>query len=313
MISIRELSKRYGDVLAVDRISLEIPEGQVMGLLGPNGAGKSTTLRVLTGYLQPTEGTIFVDGQDVRTQAEEAKSIIGYLPESSPLYPDMLVYDYLDYIAGVRSIPRDMKQARIRELAGLCGIRSVMHKDIASLSKGYRQRVGLALAMMSDPKILVLDEPTSGLDPNQIREIRSIIKEIGRQKTVIFSTHILSEAEATCDRVVIINKGQVAADGTMAELAAGAGESNKLRLSLQGAAEKEAVALLKKVEGVRAVDSLASKDHLDLSLAGAGDLRAAVYQAVKKTDWMLLDFHQEQQSLEDIFKELTLGGESDEA
>jgi len=313
MISIRELSKRYGEVLAVDRISLEIPEGQVMGLLGPNGAGKSTTLRVLTGYLQPTEGTIFVDGQDVRTHAEEAKSIIGYLPESSPLYPDMLVFDYLDYIAGVRNIDKDKKYARIRELADLCGIRSVMHKDIASLSKGYRQRVGLALAMMSDPKILVLDEPTSGLDPNQIREIRSIIKEIGRQKTVIFSTHILSEAEATCDRVVIINQGQVAADGTMAELSAGAGDSNTLHISLQGAAEKEAVNLLKKVEGVRSVDSLASKDHLDLSLTGSGDLRAPVYQAVKKTDWMLLDFHQEQQSLEDIFKELTVGGDKDEA
>ncbi|MDA3852090.1 MAG: ATP-binding cassette domain-containing protein [Spirochaetaceae bacterium] len=313
MISIKELSKNYGDVQAVDKITLEIPEGQIMGLLGPNGAGKSTTLRVLTGYLQPSAGTIVVDGHDVRSKSLEARTIIGYLPESSPLYPDMIVYDYLDYIASVRNISKDSRLARLKELAQLCGIKTVMHKNIASLSKGFRQRVGLALAMMSDPKILVLDEPTSGLDPNQIREIRSIIKEIGKEKTVIFSTHILSEAEATCDRVVIINQGSVVADGSMEELSAGAKQVGNLQLTLKGASEKDAVDSLSSLAPVESVECSSRGSELDLKLFGAGDLRETVYQSIKKSPWTLLDFRQEQQSLEDIFKELTLGGKSDEA
>jgi len=307
MISIRELSKSYDDLLAVDRISLEIPEGQVMGLLGPNGAGKSTTLRILTGYLQPSEGTIFVDGKDVRTHAEEAKSIIGYLPESSPLYPDMLVFDYLVYIAEVRSIPRDKQMDRIRELADLCGIAGVMHKNIASLSKGYRQRVGLALAMMSDPKILVLDEPTSGLDPNQIREIRSIIREIGKEKTVIFSTHILSEAEATCDRVVIINQGTIAADGPMKELLSGQ-DKMSLSLRIKGAQEQDVLEKLKQLPGAGAMECHPNQDHLEIRIQSQQDLREAAYKAVKETDWILLELRQDTQSLEDIFKDLTQGG-----
>jgi len=307
MISIRELSKSYGDLLAVDQISLEIPEGQVMGLLGPNGAGKSTTLRILTGYLHPSDGTIFVDGKDVRTQTEEAKSIIGYLPESSPLYPDMLVFDYLMYIAEVRSIPKEKRMDRIRELADLCGIQVVMHKNISQLSKGYRQRVGLALAMMSDPKILVLDEPTSGLDPNQIREIRSIIREIGKEKTVIFSTHILSEAEATCDRVVIINKGTIAADGDLKELLAGQGKST-LSMRLKGADEKEAVSLLKSIPGAGLLECFPNQDHLEIRIQSQQDLREAAYLAIKEKDWVLLELHQATQSLEDIFKDLTQGG-----
>lgn len=313
MISVKELSKRYGHFLAVDNISLEIPEGQVMGLLGPNGAGKSTTLRVLTGYLRPTLGTIYVDGMDVREKAEEAKAIIGYLPESSPLYPDMLVFDYLEYIAGIRGLDGVDKMKRIRHLADLCGITQVMHKNISELSKGYRQRVGLALAMMSDPKILVLDEPTSGLDPNQIREIRSIIKEIGKEKTVIFSTHILSEAEATCDRAVIINQGQIVADGSMAELASGAGRDGSLKLSLKNAKADDAKKLLSKIPGVHDYQALEVGDLLNLTLLSKEDLREQAYSIIKSQDWVLMAMEQQRQSLEDIFKELTLGGESNEA
>jgi len=313
MISIENLTKSYDQVLAVDRLSLEIPEGQIMGLLGPNGAGKSTTLRILTGYLQPTAGTITVNGHDVRYQSEEAKSIIGYLPESSPLYPEMLVFDYLDYIAGMRGLHREAKSRRIGELAVLCGITEVMHKEISSLSKGYRQRVGLALAMMSDPKILVLDEPTSGLDPNQIVEIRSIIREIGREKTVIFSTHILSEAEATCDRVVIIDKGRVAADGTMEELRRQGSGQGRLLLTLQDAVPRDASSRFYDIPGVQEVDWFENDGLFEFTLTLNTDARAELYQCIKKQDWILLKMQQEFQSLESVFKNLTLGGGRDES
>ncbi len=309
MITIDELSKRYDDLLAVDRLSLEIPKGQVMGLLGPNGAGKSTTLRILTGFLQPTGGTIYVDGHDVRNEAEQAKALIGYLPESSPLYTDMLVFDYLMYIAEVRGISGEARVKRIREMAELCGIGGVMHKNIAALSKGYRQRVGLALAMMSDPAILVLDEPTSGLDPNQIGEIRSIIREIGREKTVIFSTHILSEAEATCDRVVIINKGKIAADGSMGELLAGQGTSS-LSLQIKGASEAEARSVLENIPGIGKSRFEERERLVNVHLESQEDLREPVYRAVRRQDWILMELHRESQSLESIFRQLTQGGEN---
>lgn len=305
MISIENLSKYYDDVCAVDNLSLEIPEGQILGLLGPNGAGKSTTLRILTGYLPPSEGTIFVNGLDVRKEAIEVKKLIGYLPESSPIYPDMLVYDYLDYIAQVRGIDKNLKTDRLKKLSGLCGIRDVMHKSVSSLSKGYKQRVGLALAMMSDPKILVLDEPTSGLDPNQIAEIRTIIKEIGKEKTVIFSTHILSEAEATCDRIVIVNKGKTAADGSMDELKSSARSDHKISLSLRDAKQDEAEKILSEIDGVSEISCIKKEGQLDFSLNASRDLRAEIYLTVKNREWILLELLQEQKSLENIFRILT--------
>lgn len=305
MISIQELTKYYDDVCAVNDMSLDIPEGQIMGILGPNGAGKSTTLRILTGYLPPSEGTIFVNGLDVRKDPIEAKKLIGYLPESSPIYPDMLVYDYLDYIAQVRGIDKSMKSKRLKVLSGLCGIREVMHKSVSSLSKGYKQRVGLALAMMSNPRILVLDEPTSGLDPNQIVEIRSIIKEIGKEKTVIFSTHILSEAEATCDRIVILNKGKIAADGTMEELKTSARADQKISLSLRNAGRDEAEKALSGIDGVTAVNCSEKEGQLDFSLDAVRDLRAEVFTTVKSRDWIMLELLQEKRSLENIFRILT--------
>jgi len=218
MIKFENLTRYYGDICAVDNISFEVKKGEILGFLGPNGAGKTTTYRILTGYLHATSGTIKVKDYDIHEHQLEIKKLIGYLPESAPVYHEMLVYDYLSYIADIRGIPRERKLPHIRELADLCRLEEVMHKTVNELSKGYRQRVGIAHALMGDPEILVLDEPTMGLDPNQIAETREIIKRIGREKTIIFSTHILSEAEATCDRIVIINNGKLAADFTIQEL-----------------------------------------------------------------------------------------------
>lgn len=212
MIRFENLTKYYGEVCAVDNVSFEIGKGEIVGFLGPNGAGKSTTYRILTGYLQATSGTIKVKDYDIHESQLEIKKLIGYLPEAAPIYHDMLVYDYLHYVADIRGVEPGGKLAHIKELADLCSLNEVMHKTVNELSKGYRQRVGIAHALMGDPEILVLDEPTSGLDPNQIAETRDIIKRIGKEKTIIFSTHILSEAQATCTRIVIINEGQVVAD-----------------------------------------------------------------------------------------------------
>ncbi len=218
MIKIENLTKYYGDNCAVDHISFEIKKGEILGFLGPNGAGKTTTYRILTGYLQATSGTIKVKDFNIHEHQLEIKKLIGYLPESAPIYHDMLVYDYLNYVADIRGVAEDEKLDHIKELANLCSLNEVMHKTVSELSKGYRQRVGIAHALMGDPEILVLDEPTSGLDPNQIVETREIIKRIGKEKTIIFSTHILSEAQATCDRIVIIDDGQLAADYSISQL-----------------------------------------------------------------------------------------------
>lgn len=308
MIHVENLTKYYHDFCAVDQISFDIPKGEIIGLLGPNGAGKTTTLRMLTGYLQPTEGTVKVKELDLDSHRIEIKKLLGYLPESAPLYHDMLVYDYLNYVADVREIPKPRKLARIRELSDLCGIGEIMHKPIAELSKGYKQRVGLAHAMMSDPEILVLDEPTSGLDPNQIAEIRKIIRRIGKQKTIILSTHILSEAEATCDRVVIINHGKIVADGNTDSLQQTFGQKRQLHLTIEHAQDDDVRDRLAALDTVAAVDlEAAGADQVRavLSPAGDTDMRPQVYSLIKSTHWGLLEFHQESQTLENIFRQLT--------
>ena len=310
MIHIEKLSKYYGDLCAVDHIDLTVNRGEILGLLGPNGAGKTSTLRMLTGYFLPTSGTIQVKDFSIHENPKQIKNLIGYLPESAPLYHAMLVYDYLSYIADIRGLSRQEKESRLRRLAALCGLGHIMHRTIHDLSKGLKQRVGLAHAMMSDPEILVLDEPTSGLDPNQIVEIRDIIREIGKEKTVVLSTHILPEAEATCDRVVIINRGRIVADGSTETLKQSRGSDRSLFVSLKNAQPDTALRMLSEIDGVRSVekredvadDNLTS---LKLTCRGETDLRAAVYSAVKQTDWVLMEFRQETKTLETIFRELT--------
>ncbi len=309
MIQVEDLTKFYNDFCAVDQISLEIPKGEIMGLLGPNGAGKTTTLRMLTGYFKPTSGRIRIKDHDVDEQPVAVKGLIGYLPESAPLYPGMMVYDYLSYIADIRGLRGEAQEGRIRDLVERCGLHDIMHKTIAELSKGLKQRVGLAHAMMSDPEILILDEPTSGLDPNQIVEIRDIIRAIGQEKTVILSTHILSEAEATCDRIVIINKGRIVADDRTDSLKNRAGGTRQIDLSLQNADETDIRATLGALDGVADVSTRPGADNgvLDVTLAcrHENDPRAAIYAAVKQTDWIMLAFVQQASDLESILRELT--------
>ena len=308
MIQVENLTKYYQKLCAVNRINFDIQKGEILGLLGPNGAGKTTTLRMLTGYLQPSSGDISVKGLSIDRHLLEIKKILGYLPESAPLYHDMLVFDYLNYVAAIRQINGDEKLARIRHLADLCGINEVMHQPIGELSKGYKQRVGLAHAMMNDPEVLILDEPTSGLDPNQIVEIRKIIKEIGKEKTIILSTHILSEAEATCDRIVIISQGKIVADGSAENLKQSTRGKNIMNLSVQNAdfkTLKEKLTDIKGLDDITCVSETGNIVDASLGYSSTADLRPEVYRKIKETDWILLEFHQEIQSLENIFRELT--------
>ena len=308
MIHIDNLSKNYKDLHAVDQISFDIKKGEILGLLGPNGAGKTTTLRMLTCFLKPTSGNIQIKDLTIGKDDLAIKRLMGYLPESAPLYKDMLVYDYLVYIANIRGVEPESKVSRIKDLARLCGLTNVMHKPIDELSKGYKQRVGLAHAMMNDPEILVLDEPTSGLDPNQIVEIREIIRQIGKEKTIIFSTHILSEAEATCDRIVIINQGKIVADGSTESLKQKGQQDTILKISLEGAKIEEVENKLGNIAGVKRVKSIDTSEailQIQLECDARNDIRNEVYLQIKNTDWVMLEFYLETQSLESIFRNLT--------
>jgi ABC-2 type transport system ATP-binding protein len=309
MIHVEDLTKDFGELRAVDHIDLTIDKGEILGLLGPNGAGKTSTLRMLTGYLPPSSGTIRVKDFSIDKNLLEIKKCIGYLPESAPIYHGMLVFDYLEYVAAIRGLQGDEKTARMRDLADLCGLREIMHKSVGELSKGLNQRVGLAHAMMSDPEILVLDEPTSGLDPNQIAEIRKIIRRIGEEKTVILSTHILSEVEATCNRIVIINKGKIVADDSTHALKQSGGKENIIHLSLVNVSFDDAQSRLSAIEGINTIrqTSTEKEDRLDIQLGcrPQEDLREAIYTCVKETDWILIEFRQEIKTLETIFRELT--------
>jgi len=310
LIEVQNLTKYFKDFCAVNRISMTIHKGEILGLLGPNGAGKTTTLRMLTGYLKPSSGSIKIENLQMPGDAIKIKSLIGYLPESAPLYHNMLVYDYLDYVARIKGInDKETRYDRFLQLTDLCGLSAIMDKPIATLSKGLKQRVGLAHAMMTDPEILILDEPTSGLDPNQIAEIRQIIKTIGKEKTIIFSTHILSEAEATCDRIAIINKGRVVADDTTANLKESVKQHSVIKLSLKGVAKEAAATLLQSIDStleVKGVDPVEQGlvSFEIKSLAGQ-DFRPDIYLKIKETDWIIVQLIKESQALEKIFRELT--------
>lgn len=310
MIHIENLTKYYNEVCAVDNISMDVQKGEILGLLGPNGAGKTTTLRMLTGYFKPTSGNIIVKDYSIEKDLLKIKQIIGYLPESAPLYHGMLVYDYLNYVADIRGINNSRKLPRIRKLADICGLDLVMHRNISELSKGYKQRVGLAHALLSDPEILILDEPTSGLDPNQIVEIREIIKQIGKEKTIIFSTHILSEAEATCDRIAIINKGKIVADESTESIKKSTKDGCRINISLENCNVEDAKKRLQTIPGIKGITFKEYKDEnlLKIKLASDAtyDIMANIYKMIKETDWVITEFYKDTKTLESIFRELTL-------
>ncbi len=306
MIEVRGLSKLYGTERAVDGISFEVSSGEVLGFLGPNGAGKTTTMKVITCYLPPSEGTVLVDGLDVRTNSLEVRRKIGYLPEHTPLYLDMSVYDYLEFVAAMRGIERSRHAGRIADMAEVCGLGDVLTKRIEALSKGYRQRVGLAQAMIHDPDILVLDEPTTGLDPNQIVEIRALIRAVGREKTVILSTHILPEVRASCDRVLIIHRGQLVADGTPADLEASFTAGQRVQF---GVSKGTGVAdVLSRQAGMTLLQEDTDSDGASVYTVTSDrpdDIRPDLFRLAVDQEWILTELHREQANLEDVFRQLT--------
>ncbi|MFT3837264.1 MAG: ATP-binding cassette domain-containing protein [Myxococcaceae bacterium] len=312
MIEIEKLTKRYGLTEALKGLSFQVPKGQVVGFLGPNGAGKSTTMRILAGFASATSGVAKVAGIDVSEHPVEARRRIGYLPENNPLYEEMMVLDFLGFIAEVREVPKAQRRERIRNAIERCGLQPAFNKDIGQLSKGFRQRVGLAQAILHEPDLLILDEPTSGLDPNQIVEIRSLIKQLGEEKTVILSTHILSEVQSTCSRALIINDGKLVADDSPEHLAAGgAGGSVSVVLGSRSGAPMDAALLatvLRSVPGVTQVETAEaeSSDTLGFRLRYANeDPRRALFEAAVKNDLVLLEVKRTQASLEDTFRKLT--------
>jgi ABC-2 type transport system ATP-binding protein len=315
IVETRSLSKDYGPTRAVEDVSFKVARGEVVGFLGPNGAGKSTTMKMLTGYLRPTSGTALVAGIDVAQNPLAAKRLIGYLPENAPLYDDMMVVDFLNFVADLRGVTGAVRHEHLREIGRRCGLMEVLGKNIGQLSKGYRQRVGLAQAMVHEPDLLILDEPTSGLDPNQIVEIRELIKELGREKTVILCTHILSEVQASCGRIIIINKGKLIADDTPEVLTGTEGRA-VIRLIVKDRngtplSESEVRTALSSVPGVATIERVDGEGDGTLGFrvhaAGALDPREGIFQAAVAGHFVLLDLHRERVSLEETFRQLTLG------
>ncbi len=315
MISVKNLTKYYGDFQALKGISFEIKSGEIVGILGPNGAGKSTTLRILTCYFNPTSGDAIIDGKSILGEENNVKKIIGYLPESAPLYNDMCVFDYLVYMADIQELERSKLNERLHYVVNVCGLKEVISKPIGELSKGYKQRVGLAGAIIHDPKILILDEPTNGLDPNQIVEIRELIKELGKEKTVLVSTHILSEVEATCSRAIIINKGNIIADDTPENLSLNFGNNNKsstIKISIKTndniESVKEKLLSVSDIYKVEIEDNFNNIKELTIS-SNSEEPRDEIYRFIKSTDWIIYEMTRVKENLETVFHTLTKGDE----
>jgi len=305
-IVVENLTKVYGSQRAVDSISFRVNTGEVLGFLGPNGAGKTTSMKAITTYLTPTEGSISVGEYSVSEEPEEVKKLIGYLPEHNPLYEDMPVLDYLKFVAELQGIKKENVRSRLLEMVQVCGLEGEKHKKINELSKGFKQRVGLAQAMIHDPEVLILDEPTSGLDPNQIVEIRELIKNIGREKTVILSSHILAEVEATCDRILIINKGQIVADGTPGELRKQARGQEVLKMTIEDAEKNTVFEALKNLDTVDTVDFLEEESRFEVQSRATKSSRRSVYNLCVEQKWTLTEMTPVETKLEDIFHELTM-------
>jgi ABC-2 type transport system ATP-binding protein len=311
-ITVRNLTKVYNGQKAIDDLSFQVKTGEILGFLGPNGAGKSTTMKIITCYIPPTEGTVEIDGLNIFDHSIEVRRKIGYLPEMNPLYPDMNVLDYLDYSARLHGVEKQRIQPRIKEMVQVCGLSGVRHKDIGELSKGYKQRVGLAQALLHEPEVLILDEPTSGLDPNQIVEIRNLIKQLGLAKTFILSTHILSEVQATCDRVLIINEGKIVADGTPAQLQqdfrGAESVTVEFRTNLANPLEQIAPKLraLASVTGVELLSKKDSVSRFQLHVEKGADIREATFRLAVAEGWVLLELTTRSTSLEEVFHKLTM-------
>lgn len=310
-VEVSNLTRRYGAFTALDGISFQVRAGEIVGFLGPNGAGKTTTMKILTCFLAPDGGSAKVAGFDVEDESLEVRERVGYLPETVPLYEDMLVYDYLEFVAKMRKVPGAQVHARIRETATVCGLAHMINRPIRELSKGYRQRVGLSQALIHKPEVVILDEPTSGLDPNQLVEIRDLIKEIGREKTILFSTHILQEVAAVCDRILVIHKGRLVADGTVAELEeqVRGGELYILTLrSPKGRGVGDIESQFKALQGAREARVVSRGDEewtLELRADSGTDLREEIVRCAQRENLMLLESRRQELTLEEIFRALT--------
>jgi len=305
-ITVSNLTKEYGPQKAVDDISFQVKTGEILGFLGPNGAGKSTTMKIITCFLNPTAGSVNLDGYDIQEHSREVRRRVGYLPENNPLYLDMSIVDYLKLAASLQDVPSDQIDQRIRNMIDVCGLDPERHKQIGELSKGYRQRVGLAQALIHDPEVLILDEPTTGLDPNQIVEIRSLIKNIGQEKTVMLSSHILKEVEATCDRILIINKGKLVADGSTEELRQRSSASKQLQVQIKAETDNVGDSLLQlsTVSGVKPSDKGNNTWLIDTK--PEMDSREDVFRLCVDNGWVLLEMTPIESSLEDVFQQLTV-------
>ncbi|HUZ46274.1 MAG TPA: ABC transporter ATP-binding protein [Terriglobia bacterium] len=307
MIEVENLTKRYGPTLAVSNISFNVQEGEILGFLGPNGAGKTTTMRIITGFLSASSGRVRVSGFDVAEQPLEVKKRIGYLPENPPVYPDMTVNEYLAFVGRIKGVPRSDLKKRIGEVSEKCAVANVANRQIGKLSKGYRQRVGLAQALMVNPDVLILDEPTAGLDPKQIIETRELIKGLAGHHTVILSTHILPEVSRTCQRVVVINQGKVVAVGAPDELTARLQGYGTVLITAEGPAP-EIIGKLQSVPGVNLVEpreAAESRVTLEVHVEKGQDVRAEMARAVVESGWKLFELKTSGMSLEDIFLKLT--------
>ena len=306
-IIIKNLTKKYGNQRAVDDISFTVKTGEVLGFLGPNGAGKTTTMKAITSFLSPDAGSIMIGNYSVIDSPDEVKKVIGYLPEHNSLYLEMPVIDYLIFVAELQGIDKSRIADRILEMVNVCGLEGEKHKKIGELSKGYRQRVGLAQAMIHDPEVLILDEPTTGLDPNQIVEIRELIKKIGREKTVILSSHILAEVEATCDRILIINNGKIVADGTDEELKKHAQGNEIIRVTIEDIDKNDLIPAILELETVKAVDPVDGVDNTyEVTSHFEMTSRKAVFKLCVEKGWVLTEMTPIVTKLEDVFHELTM-------
>lgn len=308
MIRINKLSKNYGEVKAVKSISFEIKKGEIVGFLGANGAGKSTTLKMITGFLTPTSGNIHVNGLNIKDSLFDIQKDIGYLPELNPLYSEMKVYDILEFTANIRKISGSRFKKALAKVSDQCGLNNVLHKLVSECSKGYKQRIGLACSMIHDPSILILDEPVTGLDPNQIIEIRQLIKNLGKEKLVLMSSHILQEIQATVDRIIIINKGEIVADGSNDELLNQFKGKSTLRIETLGSTKKDLTLMCKELNlDFQSIDKKGKKHISTMNFNKSNDPREKIFSYAVKSKWIITEMTPQSAGLESVFRKLTTG------